>query len=80
MKALYIEWIDSSGLQGCWHDVETFKNAKLVTCKTIGFVVDENAETITLVGSHNPDGDQVSGDMTIPKTAIKKRRVINWKP
>jgi len=80
MKALYIEWIDSCSMLNAWNGLDDFKGLKPTLCKTIGFLVDENIDAITLAGSYCVEGGVVSGDITIPKCAIKKRRIIIWKP
>lgn len=82
MKALYIEWIDSSSYTGnMWvpRDVVAGNN-KPHKCKTIGFVLVEDEENVTLVGSFDSNNNGVSGDITIPKCAITKRRIVTWKP
>jgi len=78
-KALYIEWLDSCSLRNAWNEFDEFKGTKPTLCKTIGFLVDENTDAITLAGSCCAEEGLVSGDMTIPKCAIKKRRVVTWK-
>ena len=82
MKAVYLEWLDSSSVTAsAWVDERKVKNAELMLCKTIGFVLDETKEDIVIVNSF--DGDKkfpyVSGDMRIPKCAIRKKRIVRWK-
>ena len=82
MKAVYIEWVDSSSASGnVWVDIEKVKINKLMLCKTIGFIIDETENDLVIVNSF--DGDEkrpyVSGDMRIPKCAIRKRRICRWK-
>ena len=79
-KALYVEWDDSSSMASTvWSNKEALKkNNKPCRCRTVGFVFDETSNSITLVSSLD-GGDYVSGDMTIPKPAIRKRRVVRWK-
>ena len=79
MKAIYIEWEDSSSFAGgVWSIREDCVKSKPCSCKTIGFVISETKDAITLAGSLD-GGKHVSGDMTIPKSAIRKRRVVSWK-
>lgn len=78
MKALYLEWEDSASAAGdAWKSIET-RHARVVQCRTVGFVIKENSRSITLAG-HLTDCEDMSGDLTIPKTAITKRRVVSWK-
>lgn len=77
MKALYLEWEDSSSLSGpVWRDQEA--NVGVSKCMTAGFVIREDGGTITIASHITPQGD-MAGDITIPKKAITKRRVIRWK-
>jgi len=79
-KAIYVEWDDSSSMASTvWKlkdDVK--KNNKPCRCKTVGFVIAETVDSVTLASSLD-GGDYVSGDMQIPKSAIRKRRVVRWK-
>jgi len=81
MKAVYLEWEDSSSYTGnLWSRRERIIESTVSHCKTIGFILNETKESITVITS--ADGEKegcVSGDMTIPKSAIKKRRVVTWK-
>lgn len=77
MKALYVEWEDSCSLSGrVWHD----QDDRLGTsrCMTAGFVIKEDKGTITIASHITPQG-HMAGDITIPKRAITKRRVLSWK-
>lgn len=78
-KAIYLEWEDSSSYASTvWKEREDCTNKPTVRCKSVGFVIGETKDSITLAGSLD-GGRFVSGDMTIPKSAIRKRRVIRWK-
>ena len=72
-----IEWEDSFGVSGePWVEVEPGpENAMCVSC---GFVVKEDSQTLTIAG-HKATTGQFSGVMTIPKSAIRKRRIIRIK-
>lgn len=81
MKAVYLEWIDSSSCSnGAWNhvDVVNLKDKEALVCITIGFILNETDTYIT-VYSTTDCGKYVAGDMTIPKVAIRKRRVVSWK-
>jgi len=78
-KAIYIEWEDSSAMAGrVWQEREQVSEQELCRCSTIGFVINETKDSITIAGSMESN-DYVSGDMTIPKSAIRKRRIVSWK-
>jgi hypothetical protein len=71
-KILEVDWIDSAGYPN-WTSTEgTFLCAK---CKTIGYLIQENEESISLAQSKD-DGIGVDHIYTIPKSVIKKRRVL----
>lgn len=79
MKSIYVEWDDSSSMASTvWKHKQEVTNSKPCRCKTVGFVLKEDSESVTLVSSLD-GGDYVSGDMQIPKSAIRKRRVVSWK-
>lgn len=78
-KAIYVEWDDSSSWnRGPWVHQRDAKVERPTRCKTLGFILEETSTHITLVGTSD-GADYVSGDMTIPKSAIRKRRVVRWK-
>ena len=78
MKAVYVEWEDASSAFGdAWTPREDVIKRGVCKCKTIGFIIHEDKNSITVVASlHRSD---VAGDMNIPKSAIRKRRVVSWK-
>ena len=79
MKALHLEWIDSSAMAGrVWQDRESVSEQVVCRCTTIGFVIKETRDSITIAGSMEGK-NYVSGDMTIPKSSIRKRRILSWK-
>jgi hypothetical protein len=71
-KLFKIEWVDSHG--GCedWIHREDLKPLGVVTCVSVGFVIDETEDCITL--SHTVSDNQILGRLSIPKVAIKKQR------
>ena len=76
----YIEWEDSFGTSsgmGPWVEVDAGPEDTM--CFSCGFVVKEDSQTITIAG-HKACTGQFSGVMTIPKSAIRKRRIIRIKP
>ena len=81
MKTVYLEWIDSTSITGnLWKTKELLlEKGEVDRCKTIGFIVKEDSESITIVNSFSCEQEYVSGDVTIPKCSIRKRRVVSWK-
>jgi len=75
-KMVYLEWVDSASSRAGWISPDRLDYTKLM-CATAGFVLREDKESITVVGSYGIDEyGNVHSDITIPKIAIKKRRVL----
>lgn len=69
-----ILWEDSSSLVGAtWNSIEDVRNSKPIICKSVGWIVSEDKHCVRL-GAHI-SGDDVGGDLCIPKKSIVKRRV-----
>lgn len=81
MKAVYIEWVDSCSSTGNTWVLKSgvLREGRIDLCKTAGFILSEDADQITIVGSESEHTDSVAGDITIPKCAIRKRRIMRWK-
>ena len=74
---LYIEWDDSLGVEGNpWVEIDDLPENTL--CVSCGFVVKETG-LILMIAGHKASTGQFSGVMTIPKSAIRKRRIIRVK-
>ena len=70
-KKIYCEWLDASTHAG-WHKAE---ETDLVLVKTLGWLMFEDKEKITVAASYDENRYCVSSN-TIPKKWIKKRRYI----
>ena len=82
-KLLYIEWDDHWRYStSSWVDEDRLvRTVKAGGCKciTVGFLLHEDSKHLTLVATLDGEGS-VSGDQTILKNCITKRRVLNRKP
>ena len=79
-KMLYVVWVDSQITSFSWTYVNDIE-PKIATVESIGFVVAENKETLTLAGSVSVKDDsenQATQIITIPKCSITKKRVISF--
>lgn len=80
LPLLEIEWVDShSTSDGAWHSLDEARSSPNLNLHTVGYLIEDSKSYLTLVGSLSLVGDkvsQVSGDMTIPKCAIVKRRTL----
>lgn len=79
-KLLLVEWVDSCR-QSEWRGIsEAAKYQGAVRCVSVGWLVAECAETITLASSAArhapPQQDGICGEMEIPKRAVLRRHVL----
>lgn len=73
---VYVEWVDSCSSPVSWMPITEVSN-HLEKIATVGFLVAESKECITLVRQHGlEDTSAVGGDITIPKAVITKRKVL----
>jgi len=75
VKLVYIEWVDSCGDSSRWRELDDIKKDKPVLIRSVGWLLAETQESKTIV-PHLSDSDHGQGEMTIPKSAIKKFRVL----
>ena len=61
-----VKWVDS-----CFH-TGWRKDASPSTCRTIGFLVQDTKEKLTLAMSVSPNTNNFSDAMCIPRCAVKK--------
>lgn len=73
-KIVKIDWIDSCIGPAGWGEKEDYENVTIVKCTTVGFVVQETKEHITIANTVNED--QLLGVVTIPKCCIKKKKQL----
>lgn len=80
-RALYLEWEDASSFDNSWRSEDEMKRGSgPCVIRTVGFVAKEDDRCITMVGSIDSKTGAMTGDMTIPKSAIRKRRRVSMKP
>ena len=70
----YVQWIDSASLTSPWSSPQDIADLEPAIVHTVGFLINETNDFITLVSSVTDDA--AGGDVTIPKVAIKDRRVV----
>jgi len=83
-KLVYVEWEDSLGCASGWsHLGETaaLSEVEPLMARSVGFLYRESGSSLTLVPhlveETKQTGMQGMGAVTIPKSAIRKRRVLN---
>ena len=77
-KIVLVEWMDhaSPSDNEAWHKIETVKQLTPCHCVSLGKVVQETDQFLTVVSSYQLDSNEVSGIVAIVKSAIVKIRVI----
>ena len=74
LKPQFIEWEDSqSPMDFNWLEIDEIHKEPVVI-KSVGYPIHETKRSITLAAHHNPHS--VYGIITIPKTAIRKRKAL----
>jgi len=77
MRIEKVVWEDSFGLSPGWIEHEDAHGCCPITITSVGRLVTEQDDHIVLAGSwgHAPEA-QMGGVLAIPKSAIKRRRVV----
>ena len=81
MKILYIEWDDSSVWRE-WYDEHEFKEYIMKDdsmIPSVGILIEETKERIYLALNEDQSNKKHSGILMIPKSAIRKRKVLKLK-
>lgn len=81
MRLVLVEWVDSHSGKGWQPMDEIKKNSKLLYCRSVGWVANEDQNCISLTPHLSGEkNDSVvvycCGDITIPKKSIVKIKVI----
>lgn len=74
LDILEVHWVDSEAIVGWTERYEL--PAPLNTCVSVGILAYESSESIVLSVSYDPENDSFNPLFTIPKVAIKKRKVL----
>ena len=78
-KLVLIEWVDAMDQENGWISKETAIEANVMAVISVGFVINENEDMITIIADKDKDPDadtDVSRVTTIPKGCIKHTRVL----
>ncbi len=70
INPVLVKWQDSTSIDG-WTTLDNMKNTE-VDCQSVGILVDETAETVTLALTYAPTGsrDLYGQAIVIPRRAI----------
>ncbi len=75
MRIVMVEWVDSAFAQG-WMSREVITHHRVSGIVSVGILVNENKEQITIVQGASMDKDQYGDGITIPKCSIKRVRSL----
>ena len=82
-KLVLVHWEDAITPTDGWTDITELKSA-LADCVSVGFLVEENDRTITIVShvSGDEDGTDIDGSLVLDKAWIKERQdlAISFSP
>jgi hypothetical protein len=73
-----ITWLDASGGGDQWISLEDLLKATLVTHKSVGYLVKEDATSTTITMSCDEDEDNMGGYLVIPNINIINKEVLQW--
>lgn len=69
VKLVMVRWTDTAGLHGWASREERLRDTGLAECVTVGFVLEDNDQYLTVAESLSDD-DHVGCTSSIPKSAI----------
>ena len=78
-KLVLVEWVDALDQENGWISKETALKATAMTVISVGFILNETADILTIIGDKdkNPNEDsEISRVTTIPKACIKKTSAL----
>jgi hypothetical protein len=70
-KMVLVNWLDAYTHDSGWKSGKTLRKAAPVMVHTMGFVVKDDPDFITVAASHVPCDDHWDGDTVIPRGMIK---------
>ena len=73
-EAIYVRWIDSSGIDG-WVNRDSLEfSDQMQTIETVGYLVEEHNDRIVVASSVSKE--QINSPLIIPKIAILERKTL----
>jgi hypothetical protein len=71
MRRVEVTWVDAISSGAGWKSKDDVRKRKPAVCKSMGYVLTDEASHITLIAHETDDGD-CDGDVTIPRGWIEK--------
>lgn len=82
-RPVLVIWDDSTQPVSRWRWVEDIEPEQPVRCYTVGFILHDTPDALTLamsIGRDDGENEQASGVTTIPKSCIRSRIGFNTPP
>lgn len=76
MKLVYVEWVDSRGVSENWNTFAWLKENDICVVRSVGWLLQDTKELIQIVPHIGDDPEQGCGDMTIPRSQVKRMTAL----
>lgn len=80
MKMVLVEWLDAYTHDSGWKSLKSLRKQEPVLVRTVGFLVKEAADHITVAASHVPHDDHADGDVIVPRGMVTAIHELQVKP
>lgn len=70
-RMVMVEWLDAASSESGWKTLKSIRKEKPAHVVTIGWLVADEPDFITLVSSHIQGWDHVDGDVVIVRGMVK---------
>lgn len=77
LKIAEVHWVDSIAGSG-WTLTDDYKDDKPLGCFSVGILIDEKENAITIAQNFGIDPDQVCNTITIPRCAIQSINIREY--
>lgn len=74
MKVVLVEWQDAESFDP-WIAIDEAPQ-ELTVIKSVGFLIRETKDILTLALNHDVEGEEISCVMNIPRAWIKKKTIL----
>lgn len=71
LRLVLVEWLDAYTHDSGWKSGKMLRKAAPVLVRTVGWVVKDDPDFITVAASHVPIDDHYDGDVVIPRGMIR---------
>ena len=77
-KMVWVKWIDSGGTSR-WIDLPAAEKDEYCLVETVGYLVKEDDERITVAQSFDKANNTVNALLTVPKVAVQEVKFLRFK-